>query len=195
MCQPKKIKKIIALILVAVVFIGSFSFLCSIRFRLDYYLLSFQIGYYYKFDEFDVNKQNFEVLVKEIQSFVSMTTDFYSNYKNYCYANSEGINFYTNENEYPNNIVMHKPNYDNWDEISTCLHSFPDRGFGEIELNEKYPKYVFFPCSEYSPRVIIYTGGERPRKIINEYWKNYEYVAVDKLADGWYDIRPEGKKQ
>ena len=73
----KKPRKLIAIVLSSILILCSFSFLCSIRFRLDYYLLStiFKTkGYFYhNYDDFDEHKNNFEILVNEIKCFVDET--------------------------------------------------------------------------------------------------------------------------
>lgn len=197
----KKPRKLIAIVLSSILILCSFSFLCSIRFRLDYYLLStiFKTkGYFYhNYDDFDEHKNNFEILVNEIKCFVDKTPDFYSEYAadSINAKSSDGIHFVKKGSLYPNIIYdVYKPDTCDWEEVKSCLLSFPERGFDFIELDEKYPDYVFFPCSEYSPRIITYTGGEKPYKYINELWNKYEYVEVVKLGYGWYDIRPQGVK-
>lgn len=197
----KKLIKSIALILAVIFVLCNFAFLCSIHFRIDYFFLSTVLGVkgynYPKYNDFDEHKENFEILIGEIKSFVEERPDFYNEYEadKIVARDLEGIHFIKTESKYPNIVYdVHKPKSENWKEVRSCLYSFPERGFDVISLKEEYPEYVFFPCNEYSPRIIVYTGGERPYKYINELWDRYEYVGVVKLARGWYDIQPQGKK-
>ena len=48
-----------------------------------------------------------------------------------------------------------------------------------------------FRSDETTSRVLVYTGGEKPSKLINSYWKKCNFVRVHKIAKGWYDISPE----
>ena len=192
-----KLVKIISMTLLIVMIICSFSFMCSIRFRLDYYVFGTLLnmkGYdYYDFDNFEEKKSDLEIIVNEVKLYIAQTPDFYSKYDiDSIYAkSSEGIHFIKKDVKFPNiSYDIHKPNRNDWDKTINCLYGFPERGFDFIEVSEKYSDYVFFPCEEYSPRIIVYTGGKRPRKYINELWDKYKYVEVVKLAEGWYDIRP-----
>lgn len=196
-----KLVKTLAIILSIVLILCFFSFLCSIHFRLDYYIFSTVLrikGHYYPdYDDFDENKEHFEILINEIQSYIEETPNFYNKYNvdNIYANNSDGIYFVKKESSYTSLYYdVYTPSRADWDEVRKCLSSFPERGFETIEVDKDYPNYIFFPCKEYSPRIIMYTGGEKPYKYINELWNKYEYVEVVKLGYGWYDIRPQGVK-
>jgi len=47
-----------------------------------------------------------------------------------------------------------------------------------------------FCGDETSYRVLVYTGGEKPSKLIDSFWEKFNFVCVHKVAKGWYDIAP-----
>ena len=42
---------------------------------------------------------------------------------------------------------------------------------------------------EVSSRKLVYTeSGFKPKNLIDDYWEKFNFVHVDRLAWGWYDI-------
>lgn len=191
MQNKKVLKKVILFAILGVFIVSTLNFLCSIHFRLDYYLFHFSIETS-DFVEFKTQKENLEALIDEVDCFVHSTPNFFEAFNGECTSYEGGLVFYKKSVPYPNNEVFHEADADDWNDIRSCLGSFPDSGFGLVYLNPDYPEYIFFPAFERTPRVFVYTQGERPKALIDSYWEDYEYVEVIKLAHGWYDIRPIG---
>ncbi|MBQ8185159.1 MAG: hypothetical protein IJ036_05175 [Lachnospiraceae bacterium] len=184
--KKKHVKKaVLGIFLVCI-----FGFLCSIRFRLANYLFDFSIDTH-DYVDFKDHKENLEKVIAQVDEFVENTPDFFETYNPECRDCEEGLRFYKKELSYPENIVIHPVDSDDWDEIRYSLRTLPDDGYYEIWLDEEYPDYIFFRA-EGKAREIVYTRGGRPYRLINSHWKGHEYVRVLKLGYGWYDIRPEG---
>ena len=189
----KKTKRIVVIAAVLLILICVFSYLCSIRFRVQY-IFHFSLDTH-DFIDFDEYKNDFEKLICQIDSVVKKDNEFFEKYEERCDVDNNGIIFYDRSLNYPYNKVVFEVDSSDWEEIRMCLYSFPDRGFGEISFDTQYPEYVFFKSKEYTSRFFVYTRGGRPsNKLLEKYWNEYEFVKVIKLSHGWYDIRPIGKK-
>ena len=132
--------------------------------------------------------------MQEVQGFVESSPTFFEEFDGYCTVNNEGLVFYKNGVSYPDNQVVYAVDADGWDAARQSFGAFPTADYFRMYVDSDYPDYVVFPPYEESPRFFIYTGGERPTEIIDNYWNRYEFVRVIKLANGWYDIRPIGRK-
>ena len=185
-------KKTIVIVVTLLILIWVFSYLCSIRFRVQY-IFHFSLDTH-DFIDFNEYKNDFEDLICQIDFIVEKDDQFFEKYEERCDTDNNGIVFYDRSLNYPFNKVTFEVDSSNWEELRMCLYSFPDQGFGEISFDTQYPKYVFFKSKEYTSRFFMYTRGGRPSdKFLDKYWNEYEFVRVIKLSYGWYDIRPIGK--
>ncbi len=171
-------------------FVGLFSFLCSIRFRVDYYFFHSGIDSP-NFVDFKENVADFNRLADIVGGVVEETPDFFETYYPHCSADDRGLVFYKRTAADYEEQAVYVVNRKDWNDIRACLRSFPDGGYGTIYLDKEYPDYIFFRA-EMKTRLFVYTGGERPNRIIDALWDRYEFVRVDRLSKGWYDIRPMG---
>ena len=186
-------KKIIAISMILLLFICVFSYLCSIRFRVQY-IFHFSIDTH-DFINFNEHQNDFEKLIYQIDSVIGEDKQFFDKYEEYCDVDENGIIFYDRTLNYPYNKVTFGVSSSDWEDTRKCIYSFPDRGFGTISFDTQYPEYVFFTSQEYTSRFFVYTrDGRLSNKFLDEYWDEYEFVKVIKLSYGWYDIRPIGKR-
>ena len=186
-------KKIIAISMILLLFICVFSYLCSIRFRVQY-IFHFSIDTH-DFINFNEHQNDFEKLIYQIDSVIGEDKQFFDKYEEYCDVDENGIIFYDRTLNYPYNKVTFGVSSSDWEDTRQCIYSFPDRGFGTISFDTQYPEYVFFTSQEYTSRFFVYTrDGRLSNKFLDEYWDEYEFVKVIKLSYGWYDIRPIGKR-
>lgn len=200
MTKTKK-KRIVIISIVTALLIGIvplligivplFTYLYSIDFSLKEHLTYFSIDTHFFHDFDDECKEGLEVQVEQVNAFLNKTPDFFENYKNYCEIGIDRIEFYKKDGEYPENVVVHKVFDEEW--AQKVSFEWPNEGFGTITLYEEYPGYIFFENS-HSDRLLIYTGGERPKDIIDKYYESYDSVLRFRLAKGWYDIIPFDKK-
>lgn len=187
-------KKIIVISTVLLIFIYVFSYLCSIRFRVQY-IFHFSLDTH-DFIDFNEHKNDFEKLIYQIDSVIKKDNHFFDKYEKCCDVDDNGIIFYDRSLNHPYNKVNFDVDSSDWKEIRKCVYSFPDRGFGSISFDTQYPEYVFFKSNEYTSRFFVYTRGGRPsNKFLDKYWDEYEFVKVIKISYGWYDIRPIEKKE
>ncbi len=184
-------KKAIIIATVLLLLFCCFYYLCSIRFKVGY-IFHFSMDTH-DFVDFKEYQNDFEKLIYQLDSAMEKDDQLFETYKDYF-------------TDYENRVVLYEHNLKDlfneglfdvssceWDEICSCMNSFPDYGCDSIVFYTEYPDYVFFECSELTARFYIYTGGGRPsNKLINEYWDKYDFVKVIKLSNGWYDIRPIG---
>jgi hypothetical protein len=178
----------IFIIILSVLFV---KYLYSIDFSLKEHLsfFSYDTHYFKNFD--DEYKSHLETQVEQVNTFLKKNPDFFECYENYCIPSAKGVEFYKKDSTYPENIVLHKVALKKWEKSITI--NWPNDGFGVIKLYKDYPNYLFFE-NDNSHRLLLYTGGERPKEIIEKFYKEYNSVLRFKLADGWYDIIPFDKK-
>ena len=105
------------------------------------------------------------------------------------FVEDNGLIFFQKQLPYPENKVFHKFTVENWESIHNFHKVFPhDFFYLDIMLYPEYPDYIFFCSDERSWRVLVYTRGEKPHKLIEQYREKYDFVRVREVAPGWYDI-------
>lgn len=163
-------------------------YLESIDYRFDHV---FSWGYE-PIKNFDKYQVPFDLLVKEMDNFVESQPDFFDEFTGECTAYDDKLVFYRRGLSYPDNQVFYKFTVAGKEIIRYYTEVFPyDFHLGYEVINEQYPDYIFFCADrEYSWRVFVYTRGERPNQLIDEYRKKYDFVRVTEVAPGWYDFCP-----
>lgn len=164
-------------------------YLQSVDFRFDH-VFSWA---YEPIRNFDKYQEPLDLLVKEIDSFVESEPHFFDEFTGECSVYDDGIIFYRKGLSYPDSRVFYKFTVENSGIIQEYTEVFPyEFHLGDKLVNEQYPDYIFF-CSdtEYSWRFLVYTRGEHPNQLIDEYREKYDFVRVTEVAPGWYDFCPD----
>jgi len=166
-------KKTVVIAILLLVLIFCLTYLCSIRFKV-WYIFHFSIDTH-DFVDFKEHQNDFETLIYQLDSAMEKDDQLFKTYEDYFTDYGNRVVLY----EYYLKDLFNEGLFDvsssEWDEICSCMYSFPDDGCDSIVFYPEYPEYVFFECSELSDRFYIYTGGGRPsNKFLNEYWDKYE---------------------
>ena len=166
-------------------------FLMANRFR-PFSFVYYYYGYCYEneepFRDFKDHRKNFEVVVGEVNSFISNTPGFWEEYSSIVYSDKTGLVFTKQGEGFNYERVVVPASVDEWETVRSCLSSFPNPGYAML-AKEEYPGYVVY-SSETSPSRYVYTGGEFPKEFIDDLWADDpKFVAVLKLAHGWYEYR------
>ena len=183
------LKIYILFFIIFLIIIPGVNFLNSIHYKLDsYFIWDFQ-----KIQNFDEHKEAFETLVNNVENFVNITPDFYNEFNRFFTIKDNSSLRFARKGKTPKDPDW-EYNYDlkNADKIKNYSEVFPDDfHYAFISVDSNYPSYVMFCSDETTGRFLVYTGGEKPSKLINSYWEKYNFVRVHKIAKGWYDISPE----
>jgi len=196
---------IIPLVIVLAVAIAGLCFLSSIHYKIsEYFFGNGLVDQAHDFENFGKYKDSFQPLIEEIDSFVSGYPSFF---EEYCHDSCDwariSINndekclvYFSNSLPYPDNRVFQRFTEDDWEKVKDFRIAFPPGfSFGEIRVYKSYPDFIMFHAdTEKSSRLLVYTNGRRPNKLIDSYWETFEFVRVKKVANCWYDISPEQRK-
>lgn len=174
-------------------FTFAINFLCSIHFRLDYYILTLEIQSD-EYEFFKKNKSNYLNIKNHIGNFINENPDFFEDYSPYCTTDKEGLIFFKNSLLYPNNKITYPINSISWEETRECLYIFSKNQCVSMHFDEKYPKYIIFSDGEISSKRLVYSPNGRPNGLIDDFWDEYEYVKVVRFEKQWYLIEPIGQK-
>ena len=186
------LKIYILFFIVFLIIIPSVNFLNSIHYKLNSYF----IWDYQEIQNFGEHKEAFETLVNDIENFVNITPDFNNEFDRLFTIKDNSSLSFTRKGKTPKDSDW-EYDYDleDADKIRNFTEVFPDDfRFAFIYIDSNYPGYVMFRSDETTSRVLVYTGGEKPSKLINSYWEKFKFVRVHKVAKGWYDISPEKLK-
>ncbi len=164
-----------------------FGFLCSIRFKIGYLFLPDLETV--DFTEFKDSKDELEKIIDELDIIVCGEEGFLDKYGTRCTVTHEGFTFFEAGKEHTTFHVRS----DNWYYTYRSINVFPiSDGNPEIEIYKEFPDYVIFTHRPKTERIFVYTRGEYPKGLIDSLWEEYDFVDVQRLARGWYDIRPYG---
>ena len=174
-----------AIIIVVSITIPVLQFLDSIHYNIYEYIFNAEDPIH----DFEQHQKEFDLLVSEIDGFVENQPDLFERLTGECFVEDNGLIFFQKQLPYPENKVFHKFTVENWESIHNFHKVFPhDFFYLDIMLYPEYPDYIFFCSDERSWRVLVYTRGEKPHKLIEQYREKYDFVRVREVAPGWYDI-------
>lgn len=179
---------IIAIITVAALFLTYiFGLLCSIRFKVLSAL--FPDLETIDFTEFKDSKDGLEKIIDELDAVVNSEENFLDKYGTRCAVRGEGFIFFDSEKGH----TTFRVTSDNWYYTYRHINDFPvPGGSPEIEIYKEFPNYVVFTHHPKTDRIFVYTRGKYPKDLIDKLWEEHDFVEVERLARGWYDIRPAG---
>lgn len=184
------LKIYILFFIIFLIIIPAVNFLNSIHYKLgSYFIWDFQ-----KIQNFDEHQEAFETLVKNVENFVNNTSDFYNEFDSLFVVSDDYSSLrFSRKGKTPKDPDWeYDYGLEDADKIKNYTKVFPaDFYYYGIFVDSNYPGYVMFRGEERTPRILVYTGGEKPSKLINSYWEKYNFVRVHKIAKGWYDISPE----
>lgn len=186
--KRKKCKIISMVFVVIFLFTYVINFLFSIHFKLEHYLRDFA-----PIHNFSEHKEEFEIIARNVKEFKDNNIDFFEKYIGRCYFDNERktLRFVKNTSDKYDYIFEYEFSESN--KIGGYYKVFPQEfHYSNIYIDKEYPDYVMFSSDEVVVRRLVYTGGEKPQKMIDEYWKKYNFVRVNRIAYGWYDISCEG---
>ena len=164
-------------------------FLDSIHYKFIDYLFDqyFNVGLdpVSGFTDFKENKDKFEIIVQEIDYFIDENPQYGKSTIEFDVQPS-GLLLHVNGSE-----LFHSVDNVNWYKALTFTDGLPkDFGSDDILYDPKYPDCIIFRAEqEVSSRKLVYTeSGFKPKNLIDDYWEKFNFVHVDRLAWGWYDI-------
>ena len=190
-----RLKHIIMITIAAAVIIPSLIFLNSIHYKVgDWFWAAFS-GTTLKVENFNEHKDEFDLIVKEIDLFIGDHPDFFEEFDGDCSVNGDGLIFFKLGVPYPKSQVFYHVNSEGWETVKNHYKVFPhDYHYGGIVIDRNYPDYIFFRSYEGYGSFLVYTRGGRPNELIDSYWEKYNFVYVRKVSSGWYDIHPGDQK-
>ena len=172
---------------ISLFFVYTLGYLCAIRFRVVHAL--FPDLETIDFTDFKDSREGLEKIISEFDTVVGSEEDFFNKYGTRCNVTYEGFTFFNKEKGYTTFPISS----DNWYYTCQYINDFPvPGGYPEIEIYNDFKDYVIFTHRPATHRIFVYTRGEYPKKLIDSLWDEYEFVEVQRLARGWYDIRPQG---
>ena len=194
--KTKKIRlRIVILLIVGIIVIPTWAFLDSIHYKVGDWFWVATSGLHPKVVNFNEYKNEFDLIVNEIDRFVDEHPNFFEEFNGDCTVKDEGLVFYKIGFPYPESQVLWPVSTDEWKNVGNHMKAFSNNYYySGISLCRDYQNYIFFRSGEMAICFLVYTRGEKPNKLIESYWEKFNYVHTGKVAHGWYDILPNEQK-
>ena len=171
------LKRIAIVVVIGIPLVFALNALDSIHYNIGGY-----IEYVFSWREpgvkFRQYEKEFELLVDQIYLFVDENPEFFNEFPEPCLFSEDGLEFYKEESDYPNNIYRHEVTAEGWAEAvnSYCY----GRGRPIIRLN-----YISFVGGFTT---LIYTrDGKYPQELMESIYKDRKALVI-RHAKGWYEI-------